>query len=58
VLTRWADRIAERAERGDVYVYFNNDPEGCAVADARTMMRRLDKRGVDLAPAVGSRPLM
>lgn len=48
-LTRWADRIAARAGRGDVYLYFNNDPEGCAVEDARTLMRRLDKRGVDVA---------
>jgi uncharacterized protein YecE (DUF72 family) len=34
-LRRWAERIAESS--GDVYVYFNNDWEGFAVENARTL---------------------
>ena len=30
-----ADLAAEYSERDDVYVFFNNDPRGCAVRDAR-----------------------
>ena len=36
----WARRIEEA--RGDVYAYFNNDWEGFAVANARTLARFLD----------------
>lgn len=43
-LARWADRIAElRAER--TYVYFNNDGEGAAVRDARTLTELLEAGG-------------
>jgi uncharacterized protein YecE (DUF72 family) len=41
-LTTWARRIVRT--RGDVYAYFNNDWEGFAVANARTLLRRLDRR--------------
>lgn len=35
-LERWAERLAERWPGGeDLYVYFNNDPCGCALRDAR-----------------------
>jgi uncharacterized protein YecE (DUF72 family) len=34
-LRAWAERItASHADTDDVYVYFNNDPHGCAVYDA------------------------
>lgn len=34
-LATWARRIAEHFPKGeDVYVYLNNDPNGCAVRDA------------------------
>ena len=37
MLATWADRIAAGYAPGDdVYVFFNNDPAGCAVADAVT----------------------
>ncbi len=39
-LRMWAKRID--AVRGDVYAYFNNDWEGFAVANARTLQRLLD----------------
>ncbi len=35
-LERWAERIAGTWDPGaDVFVYFNNDPGGCAIRDAR-----------------------
>jgi len=40
-LGTWAGRIAEAA--GDVYAYFNNDWEGFAVANARTLQRMVDR---------------
>jgi uncharacterized protein YecE (DUF72 family) len=36
-LEEWAARVRAFAERGDVYVYFNNDWEGFAPANARTL---------------------
>jgi len=45
-LERWADRIA--GLDGDVYVYFNNDPTGAAIRDARTLFRLLEARGCSL----------
>jgi len=47
-LRRWADRFAELPAR-DVYVYFNNDPGGAAVRDARTLFELLEARGASLA---------
>ena len=38
----WAERLDEAA--GDVYAYFNNDWEGFAVENARTLARLLDVR--------------
>jgi uncharacterized protein YecE (DUF72 family) len=38
VLERWGDRLTESLRRGqDVYAYFNNDLDGTAVANARTL---------------------
>ena len=35
-LRRWASRIAA-ADAGEVFIYFNNDPTGAAIRDARKM---------------------
>jgi uncharacterized protein YecE (DUF72 family) len=37
----WARRIAQWRRRADVFVYFNNDWEGFAVENARSLKRRL-----------------
>jgi uncharacterized protein YecE (DUF72 family) len=39
-LRSWADRI--RRARGDVYAYFNNDWQGFAVSNARTLRRLVE----------------
>jgi uncharacterized protein YecE (DUF72 family) len=39
-LRRWARRI-ERLPASEIYVYFNNDPGGAAVRDARTLCELL-----------------
>ncbi len=36
-LKRWASRIVG-ADAGEAFVYFNNDPTGAAIRDARTMI--------------------
>lgn len=46
-LERWADRLAALRVR-DVYVYFNNDPEGAAIRDAFVFREMLDARGCEL----------
>lgn len=49
-LDSWAERIAEQwSERSDVYVFFNNDAEGCAVRDAHQLALALE--GVGLKPS-------
>lgn len=51
-LSTWLDRIDEAwpgARRADVYVYFNNDPGGAAVRNARTLVRMARRRGFALA---------
>jgi uncharacterized protein YecE (DUF72 family) len=40
-LDEWARRIREWRRRAEIFVYFNNDWEGFAVANARSLMRRL-----------------
>jgi uncharacterized protein YecE (DUF72 family) len=47
-IRRWADRLVELPAT-DVYVYFNNDPGGAAVRDARTLFDLLEGRGASLA---------
>ena len=46
-LRRWADRIAG-LPASEVYVYFNNDPGGAAVRDARTLTELLSGRDVEV----------
>lgn len=49
-LRSWAERLAALFGPGDdVYVYFNNDPRGCAVRDASRFTRSL--RDAGLAPS-------
>jgi uncharacterized protein YecE (DUF72 family) len=43
-LRRWASRIAS-AEVPEAFVYFNNDPTGAAIRDARTMIELLRAEG-------------
>lgn len=44
-LERWAARVrAWQAERRDVHVYFDNDAEGAAVANARTLLELVGRR--------------
>jgi uncharacterized protein YecE (DUF72 family) len=40
-LDEWARRIAQWRRRAEVFVYFNNDWEGFAVRNARSLKRRL-----------------
>jgi uncharacterized protein YecE (DUF72 family) len=42
----WARRMAERWRRGDVYVFFNNDPRGCAPRDAVRFAAAAGRRGL------------
>ncbi len=44
----WAERIAEmwRSDE-DVYAYFNNDPEGCALQDARVFAEAASDLGLE-----------
>lgn len=45
-VAHWAQRICERWEpHEDVFVYFNNDPAGCAVRDAHQLGLALDRVG-------------
>jgi uncharacterized protein YecE (DUF72 family) len=46
-LDTWARRIAEYWDAADdVFVYFNNDPEGCAIRDARLFARAVERAGL------------
>ncbi|MGH3655533.1 MAG: DUF72 domain-containing protein [Micromonosporaceae bacterium] len=46
-LTRWVERIAEEyTPSNEVFVYFNNDPQAAAPADAATLARIARRRGV------------
>ena len=44
-LRKWADHIAE-LPASEVFVYFNNDEEGAAIEDARSMMELLADRRI------------
>lgn len=47
-LSSWATRLAELFGRDDdVYVYFNNDPRGCAVRDARLFAGAVSRVGLE-----------
>ncbi len=46
-LDSWATRLAEQWRPSeDVYVYFNNDPSGCAVRDAAVFARSVERAGM------------
>lgn len=48
-LATWAERLAEHWDTThDVYVYFNNDPQGCALRDAQVFAGLASRAG--LAP--------
>jgi uncharacterized protein YecE (DUF72 family) len=53
-LTRWADRLAG-LDVETLYVYFNNDPEGAAFANAETFASLLNDRGLRVRPATTQR---
>jgi uncharacterized protein YecE (DUF72 family) len=42
-IAEWADRIASWPARTEVFVYFNNDWEQFAIANARTLRRMLEE---------------
>lgn len=51
-LDAWATRIANAHHRtDDVFVYFNNDPRGCAVYDAAFFARCCARIGLDVTHA-------
>jgi uncharacterized protein YecE (DUF72 family) len=55
-LRRWADRLSTLPV-DELFVYFNNDPEGAAIADARTLVDLLAERGVDVStPSIAGTP--
>ena len=46
-LRAWRDRITDTwSDDADVFVYFNNDPGGAAIVNARTFVRMLRAKGV------------
>ena len=50
-LDEWARRIAGWSRRAEVFVYFNNDWEGFAVENARSLKRRLQPSPSGRGPA-------
>lgn len=47
-LASWAGRLAELfGPDDDLYAYFNNDPRGCAVRDARLFAAALERVGLE-----------
>jgi uncharacterized protein YecE (DUF72 family) len=53
-LEGWARRIAQWRRRAEVFVYFNNDWEGFAVENARSLTRRLRPSPGGRAPAAAA----
>jgi uncharacterized protein YecE (DUF72 family) len=49
-IDEWARRIAQWRRRAEVFVYFNNDWEGFAVENARSLKRRLRRSPAGPAP--------
>jgi uncharacterized protein YecE (DUF72 family) len=43
-LASWVDRLQEHRDH-DVFVYFNNDGDACAIRDARTFVRMAERAG-------------
>jgi uncharacterized protein YecE (DUF72 family) len=53
-LGEWAGRISNLAAAADpIFVFFNNDRAGNAVADARTLTEQVAARDIDVVPAPG-----
>ena len=48
-LKTWLDRIAHAYATEPVYVYFNNDPGGAAITDARAFAARARRRGLPVS---------
>lgn len=46
-LARYADALAEMPAR-EAWVFFNNDPQGAAIRDARTFTTLLEQRGISV----------
>ncbi|MGH2694722.1 MAG: DUF72 domain-containing protein [Actinomycetota bacterium] len=47
-LETWAQRLAELwGPRAEVFVYFNNDTRGCALSNARTFARAVERAGLE-----------
>jgi len=47
-LATWAGRLAELwGPEADVFVYFNNDTRGCALANARSFASAVERSGLD-----------
>jgi len=56
-LGAWAERLADLMRRHeDIFVYFNNDPHGCALRDARVFARLAEGVGFE-ATRVPARPV-
>jgi uncharacterized protein YecE (DUF72 family) len=47
-LESWTERLDEHFKDCDAYVYFNNDPGGCALRDARWFAQESMKRGLEI----------
>lgn len=46
-LKSWAERLADLFDdREDLFVYFNNDEQGCAPANSRTFARYIERAGL------------
>lgn len=55
-LDKWARRLADLHGAGrDVYCYFNNDPNGCAVRDARLFASAVRRHGLEPTRVPGAR---
>ena len=55
-LQTWADRIADLWGPDDeVYAFFNNDPQGCALRDARWFARSAERAGLAPTRVLGPR---
>lgn len=57
-LHAWAERLASLFDPADdIYVYFNNDPGGCAPRNAQTFQRILPSHGLTSVPSAGPRDM-
>jgi uncharacterized protein YecE (DUF72 family) len=45
-LGHWLDRISQQWGAGDIYVFFNNDPNGCAVTNATRLAELACRQGM------------